>query len=170
MTAHMFRRAIEEVITARGDNVLIDGKFEESALYTFTLLGDGECYEGSVWESALFAAHNELNNLVAIVDRNRLSAINFTEKAVRLSPMDKKWEAFGWEVANIDGHSFKEIFSALKDFRSRQSDKPLVIIANTVKGKGVSFMENQPLWHARAPEGKEAEMAKAELTGKGKKD
>lgn len=150
--------------------IALAAKMNNEPYFTFTLLGDGECYEGSVWESALFAAHHQLNNLIAIVDRNRLSAINFTEKAVRLSPMDKKWEAFGWEVANIDGHSFKEIFSALKDFRSKRSDKPLVIIANTVKGKGVSFMENQPLWHARAPEGKEAEIAKAELTGKGKKD
>jgi len=141
-------------------------KMDNEPYFTLALLGDGECYEGSVWEAAMFASHHQLNNLIAIVDRNWLSAIDFTEKAVRLNPMDKKWESFGWNVANINGHSFKEIFSALSGFRSARFNKPLVIIADTVKGKGVSFMENQPLWHAVAPRGKEVEMAKIELTKK----
>jgi len=148
--------------------IALAARMNNESYFTFALLGDGECYEGSVWESALFAAHHQLNNLIAIVDRNWLAAIDFTEKAVRLNPLDKKWEAFGWEVVNINGHSFEEIFSALKGFRSRRLAKPLVIIADTVKGKGVSFMENQPLWHGIAPKGKEAELAKAELTRKGK--
>jgi transketolase len=132
----------------------------------FTLLGDGECYEGSIWEAAMFAGHHELNNLVAIVDRNYLCATDFTENCVRLNPLDEKWKSFGWKVITIDGHSFEDIFSALADVRSRRTNSPLLIIANTVKGKGVSFMENIPLWHGIAPQGKEAEMAKMELIGK----
>ena len=139
-------------------------KMDKKKYMVFTLLGDGECYEGSVWESAMFASHHKLNNLIAIVDRNRLCATDFTEKCVRLDPLDKKWEACGWEAVTIDGHSIDELLSALDGFRSRQQEKPLVIIANTIKGKGVSFMENKPLWHAVAPSGKEAEMAKSELT------
>ena len=149
--------------------IALAAKMDKKPYMIFTLLGDGECYEGSVWESAMFTSHHELNNLIAIVDRNRLCATDFTEKAVRLDPLDKKWEAYGWEVATINGHSFEEIFSSLGEFRSRRLNKPLVIIANTIKGKGVSFMENQPLWHAVAPKGKEAEMAKIELTRKGGK-
>lgn len=141
-------------------------KMDRESYMTFVLLGDGECYEGSVWESAMLAAHHELNNLVAIVDRNYLCTIDFTENALRLDPMDDKWRAFGWRVVTIDGHSFEDIFSALDGFRSHRSNKPLVIIANTVKGRGVSFMESQPLWHAIAPKGKEAERAKIELTRK----
>ena len=141
-------------------------KLDKKHHLVFTLLGDGECYEGSTWESAMFAGHHQLNNLVAIVDRNWLCVTDFTENCVRLNPFDQKWEAFGWEVAVIDGHSFEDIFSALNAVRSRQATSPLVIIANTVKGKGVSFMENKPLWHGIAPKGKEAELAKMELMWK----
>jgi len=128
----------------------------------FTLLGDGECHEGSIWESAMFAGHHQLSNLIAIIDRNQLCVTDFTENCVRLNPLDRKWEAFGWQTAVIDGHSFADIFSALGEVRSRQ-DSPLVVIANTVKGKGVSFMENAALWHGIAPKGEQAEMAKMEL-------
>lgn len=139
-------------------------KIDRKSYLTFVLLGDGECYEGSIWEAAMFASHHELNNLIAIVDRNWLCVTGFTEDIVRLNPFDKKWESFGWGAITIDGHSFEEIFSAFDDFRSKRFNKPLVIIANTLKGKGVSFMENQPLWHGVAPKGKEAKMAKIELT------
>lgn len=139
-------------------------KIDRRDYMIFALLGDGECYEGSIWETAMFASHHKLNNLVAIVDRNRLCVTDFTENCVRLNPLDKKWESFGWNVVTINGHSFEEIFGALAGFRSRQISDPLVIIANTVKGKGVSFMENKPFWHGIAPMGKQAEMAKMELT------
>jgi len=128
----------------------------------FVLLGDGECHEGSVWESAMFAGHHQLSNLIAIIDRNQLCVTDFTENCVRLNPLDKKWEAFGWYTAVIDGHSFTDIFSVLGEVRTRQG-RPLLIIANTVKGKGVSFMENVALWHGIAPKGEQAEMAKMEL-------
>ncbi len=141
-------------------------KMDGSSFLTFSLLGDGECYEGSIWETAMFAGHHGLNNLIAIIDRNSLCVTDFTEDLVRLDPLDRKWESCGWEVVTIDGHSFQNIFSALEGCRSRQGEKPLLIIANTVKGKGVSFMENVPLWHGLAPKGSEAELARAELMAK----
>lgn len=146
--------------------IALAARMDRKLHMTYALLGDGECYEGSVWESAMFAAHHKLNNLVAVVDRNWLCTIDFTENCVQLNPLDRKWEAFGWNVRTIDGHSFEEIFDVLQDVRSRRLDGPLAIIANTIKGKGISFMENVPLWHARAPTGKDAELAKAELAGK----
>lgn len=139
-------------------------KMDNKPYMTFALLGDGECYEGSIWEAAMFAGHRELNNLIAIIDRNRLCVTDFTENLVRLNPLDKKWESCGWEVVTINGHSFQDIFSVLEDFRSPRLNKPLLIIADTIKGKGVSFMENVPLWHGIAPKGKDAELAKQELT------
>lgn len=111
----------------------------------------------------MFAGHHELNNLVAIIDRNWLSIIDFTENHLRLNPLDDKWRAFGWEVTTIDGHSFKEILNAFYRFRTRRCNRPLVIIAETIKGKGISFMENNPLAHTLIPRGKQLERAREEL-------
>ncbi|MFC2001751.1 transketolase [Chloroflexota bacterium] len=144
--------------------IALAAKMDKKHHLTFVLLGDGECYEGSVWESAMFAGHHELNNLIAIVDRNWLSATDFTENYLRLNPLDEKWKSFGWKAITINGHSFEDIFSSLGQLHSMYLNKPLVIIANTIKGKGVTFMENQPLWHSIAPTGNQAELAKAELT------
>jgi transketolase len=138
-------------------------KMNRELFMTVALLGDGECYEGSIWETALFAAHNRLNNLVAIVDRNHLCVTDFTENIIALEPLEEKWKSFGWETTTIDGHSFEEIFNALKGFRSRKSSRPRVIIADTMKGKGVCFMCDAPLWHGMAPKEKEADKAKEEL-------
>lgn len=135
-------------------------RMDRQLYMTFVLLGDGECQEGSIWESAMLAGHHGLNNLIAITDRNWLCATDFTENCVKLNPLDEKWKSFGWDVVSINGHSFKEIFSALDGYRSRKINKPLMIIANTVKGKGVPFMENHPLWHAVTPKGKEIDIAK----------
>lgn len=146
-----------------GAGIALAARLDRKLFTTFVLLGDGECYEGSIWESAMFAGHYGLNNLVTIVDRNWLCVTDFTENCVRLNPLDKKWEACGWDVATINGHSFAEMFAVLDGYRSRQRNKPLVIIANTIKGKGVSFMENQPLWHGLAPSGADAKKAMAEL-------
>lgn len=148
--------------------IALAAKMDRKPHMTFTLLGDGECHEGSVWEAAMFAGHHELNNLIVIVDRNWLCVTDFTENCVRLNPFDEKWKSFGWNTVTINGHSFEDILSALDAFRSLRSNNPLAIIANTTKGKGVSFMENQSLWHGVAPKGKEAEMAKIELTKGGK--
>ncbi len=139
-------------------------KIDKKKYLAVALLGDGECHEGSVWEAAMFSAHHKLNNLIAIVDNNGLSAIDFIKKYIQLDPLADKWRAFGWDVKTINGHSFKEILQALKGIRARKPRKPLVIIAKTVKGKGVSFMENNPIWHYRIPIGKELKLARKELS------
>jgi len=141
-------------------------KMNQKPYLTFVLLGDGECYEGSIWETAMFASHNQLNNLIALLDRNWLCATDFTEKILALEPMREKWKSFGWEVININGHSFEEILNALEQIHFRKNTKPLIIIADTVKGKGVPFMSNIPLWHSVAPKGEEAIRAKEELNKK----
>ena len=135
----------------------------------YCFLGDGELYEGSNWEAAFFAGHKGLKNLICIVDRNGAATIGYTDRiegpndGPRLEPLDKKFEAFGFEVRVINGHSFEEIFRALADVRRRTVEKPLAIIAKTRKGKGVSLMEDQRLWHYRVPEGKDLESARRDL-------
>ena len=116
----------------------------------FVVLGDGECNEGSVWEAAEFANHFRLNNLVAIVDHNKMQSMDYCDKTLEVTPMAKRWEAFGWNVIELDGHNHSELINALKDTQTNTT-KPTVIIANTVKGKGVSFMEMDILWHYRFP-------------------
>jgi len=143
--------------------IALAAKMNRELFMTFALLGDGECYEGSIWETAMFASHNRLNNLIAIVDRNHLCVTDFTENIVALEPMEEKWKSFGWRVINVNGHSIEEILEALKGFRSRKFTKPLVIIADTTKGKGVSFLSDAPLWHGIAPKGQQIDEAKNEL-------
>ena len=116
----------------------------------FAVLGDGECDEGSVWEAALFANHYRLDNLVAIVDHNHMQSLDYCEKTLELEDFAAKWRAFGWNAIELDGHDHDALRSALKD-TSNTAGKPTVIIANTVKGRGVSFMENDILWHYRFP-------------------
>ena len=110
---------------------------------TFVLLGDGECDEGSVWEAAASASHYKLDKLVAIIDKNGIQYDGLTSSILSMDPLDEKWTAFGWNTFVVDGHDIPQLYDAL----SRQSDKPLAIIVNTIKGKGVSFMENDPKWH-----------------------
>lgn len=117
---------------------------------TFLILGDGECDEGSVWEAALFANHYRLDNLVAIVDHNHMQSLDYCEKTLELEDFAAKWRAFGWNAIELDGHDHDALRCALKD-TSNTAGKPTVIIANTVKGRGVSFMENDILWHYRFP-------------------
>ncbi len=127
----------------------------------FTILGDGEIEEGQVWEAAMFAANKNLSNLVAFVDFNNLQIDGSIDEVNSAKPIDKKFEAFNWHVITINGHDFQEIEAALKE--AETVDKPVAIIANTVKGKGVSFMENQVGWHGSAPNDEQYEMAMAEL-------
>ena len=128
----------------------------------YALLGDGECDEGEIWEAAMSAAHHEATNLVAIVDRNRIQNDRFTDQVMRLEPLARKWRDFGWRVLETDGHDFEALLSTLDKARRRRT-RPTVIIANTVKGKGVSFMENNPGFHGRAPNAQEFEKAMEEL-------
>lgn len=146
-----------------GAGMALAAKLDSNAYRTVVLLGDGECYEGSVWEAAMFAAHHRLNNLVAIIDRNGQCVNDFTENMNRLDPLGAKWAAFGWEVREIDGHSFEELQTSLGDLHTRRAEKPLVVIANTVKGKGVSFMEGQLAWHHGGVSGVKLEQARKEL-------
>jgi len=126
----------------------------------FVLMSDGECDEGSNWEAILFASHHKLDNLVAIVDRNKLQSISSTEDTLKLEPFVEKWEAFGWHVIEVDGHNHQQLKNACI---SKEDGKPLCIVANTIKGKGVSFMENKVLWHYRSPQNEEYEAALKEL-------
>ena len=128
----------------------------------YALLGDGECDEGEIWEAAMSAAHHEATNLVAIVDRNRIQNDRFTDQVMRLEPLARKWRDFGWRVLETDGHDFEALLTTLDKARRRRT-RPTVIIANTVKGKGVSFMENNPGFHGRAPNAQEFEKAMEEL-------
>lgn len=114
------------------------------------LMGDGECYEGQIWETAMFAAHHRLDNLVVMLDRNQMCVSGYTEHIVALEPLAMKWKAFGWEVHEVDGHDCEMLeIEMADDIRSRRG-RPKVIICETVKGKGVSFMEGVPLWHGAA--------------------
>ena len=120
----------------------------------FAVLGDGECNEGSVWEAAMFANHFRLNNLIAVVDHNHMQSLDFQENTLEMEDFGNKWRAFGWEVIEIDGNDHNELrhaFGRAEQIRNEVSHKPVVIIANTIKGKGVSFMENDILWHYRFP-------------------
>ena len=117
---------------------------------TYVLLGDGECDEGQVWEAAMSASHNKLDNLVALVDRNQIQNDRWTWEVMNLEPLPDKWRAFGWYTQEVNGHDFTEVMAAL-DRASRTEGQPSAIIAHTVKGKGVSFMENNPDFHSKAP-------------------
>ena len=130
---------------------------------TFVLMGDGECHEGSVWEAAMVAAHHRLDNLVAIVDRNRQITLDVTEDCLRLEPLADKWHAFGWQVEEVDGHDFAPLLPALRRARAATDGHPRAIIAHTVKGKGISFMERQLKWHHGMPNPAEAAQAEREL-------
>jgi len=111
----------------------------------------------------MFAAHHQLDNLITIIDHNGLSATGVLKNYLEVDPLKEKWKAFGWEVIVVDGHSLAELLTILKTISSRRSVRPLAIIALTIKGKGVSFMENNPIWHYRVPKGEELEIARREL-------
>ncbi|MCJ7831685.1 MAG: transketolase [Dehalococcoidia bacterium] len=128
----------------------------------YCLMGDGELDEGQVWEAAMAAAHYALDNLVAIIDRNRIQNDGFVDDIMRTDPLPAKWQSFGWHVIEVDGHNVSQLIDAFEAARTVKG-KPTVIIAHTIKGKGVSFMENTATWHGRAPTPEEAERALAEL-------
>jgi transketolase len=138
------------------------GKRDAMSYRVFTLLSDGECDEGSTWEAVLFAPHHQLDNLIAIVDFNKIQSLGTVKEVLGLEPFATKWKAFGWAVREIDGHNLEEIESVLAGV-PLESGKPTCILAHTVKGKGVSFMEDKLLWHYRAPDRDEMARALAEL-------
>ena len=128
--------------------------------HVYVMLGDGECQEGSIWEGALSAPMLRLDNLTVIVDHNKLQAMDCLDNIVNMQPFADKWKAFGWNVVDIDGHDHAEIRNALL---KREAGKPTLVIANTIKGKGGSFMENVPIWHYRMPNEEELPILMKEL-------
>ena len=142
--------------------IALAARLDSKTYRTYALLSDGECEEGQTWEAALSAAHFGLDNLTAIVDYNGIQLSGWTCDIMNLEPFPRKWQAFGWHTINIDGHDFDQILSACQK-AERTKGKPTVIIAHTVKGKGVSFMENNVAFHGKAPTPEEAERALKEL-------
>lgn len=146
-----------------GAGMAFAAKYDKSPSRVFVIMSDGECDEGSVWEAALVASHNRLDNLVAIIDYNKLQAFGRISDVLSLEPLKKKWESFGWAVKEIDGHNFDEILSAF-EVLPFEKGKPSVVIAHTIKGKGVSYMENKLEWHYKNPQGEEVNIALRELS------
>ena len=140
----------------------LSAKISSDSYKVYTVLGDGEIEEGQVWEAAMFASHYKLDNLVAVVDYNGLQIDGKLSEVCSPEPIDKKFEAFGWHVISIDGHDFDQIDDAFKE-ADKINGKPVAIIQRTVKGKGVSFMENQVSWHGSAPNREQYDKAMEEL-------
>jgi transketolase len=145
-----------------GAGMAYGAKLDDLSHRVFVLLSDGECDEGSNWEAILFAAHHHLDNLVAIIDYNKLQSITTIKETLNLEPFADKWRSFGWAVQEIDGHDHSAIQSACLQIPF-ELGKPNCIIAHTTKGKGVSFMEDSVLWHYRSAQGEEYEKALQEL-------
>lgn len=139
----------------------LSGKISEKKYRVWTILGDGECQEGQVWEAAMFAAHYGLNNLCAFIDFNGLQIDGAVYDVMNPTPFDKKFEAFGWNTICIDGHNFDEIAMAVE--AAKRSSKPTAVICKTVKGKGISYMENVCSWHGSAPKKEQYEIGMNEL-------
>ena len=142
--------------------VALAGRLNSQNYRVYVLLGDGECDEGQVWEAALAAAHFKLDNLVAIVDNNGIQLDGWNCDIMNLEPFTNKWQAFGWHVIEVDGHDFTQLLDAFEQAKLVKG-QPTVIIAHTIKGKGVSFMENNPDFHGKAPNAAELDMALKEL-------
>ena len=147
-----------------GVGMALGARMDGAAWYTYVILGDGECDEGEIWESALQAAQYGLDRLIAVIDYNHLQSLTTVEKTLRLEPFEQKWKDFGWNAESVDGHDPAALEAALARAKGRAGEgRPSVILAHTVKGKGVSFMENDILWHYRTPQGEEYERALKEL-------
>jgi transketolase len=139
------------------------GKIDRRDYRVYAMVGCGESQEGQVWEAAMSAAHYKLDNLTAIADYNRLQLDGTLDEIMEIAPLAEKWRAFGWQVIEIDGHAMAQILEALATAR-QTAGKPTIIIARTVKGKGVSFMENVAMWHGKAPSQEQALQALAEIS------
>lgn len=145
-----------------GLGMALAARVQQRDYRVWVVIGDGESQEGSIWEAAMAAAGFKVDNLTAIMDRNRIQNDDFIDNIMPIEPVADKWRAFGWHVIEIDGHNMAEVVAALETSRSVRG-KPTMIIAQTIKGKGVSFMENNPLWHGRAPNTDEARQALREI-------
>lgn len=147
-----------------GAGMALGAKMDGARWRTYVVMGDGECDEGAVWEAALQAAQYRLDRLVAIVDYNHMQSLSTVEDTLRLEPFEQKWKDFGWNAESVNGHDTDALIAAFGRAKENAgSRKPYVILAHTVKGKGVSFMENNILWHYRTPQGEEYDAALKEL-------
>ena len=143
------------------NGIALSFKLNKKENYVYCILGDGEIEEGQVWEAAMSSCHYKLNNVIAFLDYNKLQIDGSNDEVMKVAPVKEKFESFGWYVQEIDGHNFKEIISAVEN--AKKQDKPIMIIANTIKGRGVSFMENNVSWHGKAPNDEEYKRAMEEL-------
>ena len=141
----------------------IASKVSKANFRCFVIISDGECNEGSIWEAAMMASSNKLKNLVVIIDYNKWQATGRSKEILSLEPLTDKWKAFGWSVYQINGHSFTEMEKTFRKI-NKKNDRPSIIIAHTIKGKGVSFMEDNNNWHYRTPNKEELDMALSELS------
>ena len=147
-----------------GTGMALGAKMDGAQWRTYVVLGDGECDEGSVWEAALQAAQYRLDRLIAVIDYNHMQSLATVDETLRLEPFEQKWKDFGWNAMSVDGHDTDALMKAFDWAKENAgSRKPSVILAHTVKGKGVSFMENNILWHYRTPQGEEYDAALKEL-------
>jgi transketolase len=146
-----------------GIGMALAARLDKKDYHTFVMAGDGEIQEGQNWEAAMFAAYHRLENLTVIVDYNHQQLDGFLKDILDPAPLRQKFDAFGWQTVEIDGHSFDQVIPALERARAGKSGKPSCIVANTIKGKGVSFMENNPEWHGVAPKPDQVAAAVAEL-------
>lgn len=144
-----------------GVGMALGAKLKKQNQYYYILCGDGEIQEGQVWEAAAFANKYKLDNVIGFVDRNYLQTDGYSEKVMPMDPLDAKWESFGWKVFTIDGHDFEEIITTIE--KAKKETVPVMIIANTTKGKGVSFMEGAAEWHGKPPGKEDYEKAMLEL-------
>ncbi len=144
--------------------IALSAKIDKADWRVYSLIGDGESQEGIIWEAAMFAAHHKLDNFVAILDNNGLQIDGLVNEIINVEPLTDKWRAFGWEVFEIDGHNIDNIISTLEK-ADAVKEKPAIIIAKTIKGKGVSFMENNVDWHGVAPSKDQVKKALDELQG-----
>lgn len=170
LPGHLDRCAVPGVETSGGSlghglslglGLALADKIDQRDSRTFVLLGDGECNEGSVWEAIMLAPHLRLNNLCAVIDFNGIQSLGFTNEIINQANLADRLSSFGWDVESIDGHDLKQVVESL----DRQSDRPRALVLNTVKGKGISFMENKLLWHYRSPSEDEFKTALEELRG-----
>jgi len=152
-----------------GIGMALAARLDKKDWHTFVMVGDGEIQEGQNWEAAMFAAYHKLENLTLIVDYNHQQLDGFLKDILDPAPLVEKFEAFGWRTLEIDGHDFNQVIPALETARAAKDGKPTCIVANTIKGKGVSFMENNPEWHGVAPKPEQVAAAMAELEAAGKK-
>ena len=145
------------------NGIAMSFKMDKKDNYVYCVIGDGESQEGQIWEAAMTASHYKLNNVIAFIDHNKLQIDGNNDEVMTIMPLKEKFEAFGWFVQEVNGHNFEEIEEAISN--AKKQEKPSMIIAETIKGKGVSYMENQVGWHGKAPNEEEYQIAIKELEG-----